>query len=44
MTSPARPPSAVQRHQLASYFGLTFAISWAIWLGLKLDHSTSRTQ
>ncbi len=34
MTSPPRPPSAVQRHQLASYFGLTFAISWVIWLGL----------
>ena len=37
MTSPARPPSAVQRHQLAAYFGLTFAISWAIWLGLILS-------
>ena len=36
MSSPARPPSVVQRHQLASYFGLTFAISWAIWLGLIL--------
>jgi membrane protease YdiL (CAAX protease family) len=36
MTSPARPPSVVQRHQLATYFGLTFAISWAIWLGLIL--------
>jgi membrane protease YdiL (CAAX protease family) len=34
MTSPARPPSVVQQHQLATYFGLTFAISWAIWLGL----------
>ena len=36
MSSPARPPSVVQRHQLATYFGLTFAISWAIWLGLIL--------
>ena len=36
MTSPARPSSVVQRHQLAAYFGLTFAISWAIWLGLIL--------
>ena len=36
MTSTARPPSVVQRHQLAIYFGLTFAISWAIWLGLIL--------
>jgi uncharacterized protein len=36
MTSLARLPSVVQRHQLASYFGLTFAISWAIWLGLIL--------
>jgi membrane protease YdiL (CAAX protease family) len=36
MTSPARPYSVVQRHQLASYVGLTFAISWAIWLGLIL--------
>ena len=34
MSSPARPHSVVQRHQLATYFGLTFAISWAIWLGL----------
>ena len=34
MSSPAWPPSVVQRHQLASYFGLTFAISWVIWLGL----------
>ena len=34
MTSPTRPPTFVQRHQLATYFGLTFAISWAIWLGL----------
>ena len=30
---PDRPP-VVQRHRLATYFGLTFAISWAIWLGL----------
>src|SRR4051812_15404191 len=36
MTRPARPHSAVQRHQLATYFGLTFAISWVIWLGLIL--------
>ena len=36
MTSPARPPSVVQRHQLASYLALTFAISWAIWVGLIL--------
>ena len=36
MSSPARPPSFMQRHQLATYFGLTFAISWAIWLGLIL--------
>jgi membrane protease YdiL (CAAX protease family) len=36
MTSPARPPSVVQRHQLTTYFGLTFAISWTIWLGLIL--------
>src|SRR5215203_911329 len=34
MSSPARPYSVVQRHQLASYFGLTSAISWASWLGL----------
>ena len=34
MSSPARPYSVLQRHQLATYFGLTFAISWAIWLGL----------
>ena len=37
MTGPARPRSVVQRHQLAAYFGLTFAISWAIWLGLILS-------
>jgi uncharacterized protein len=36
MSNPARPPSVVQRHQLATYLGLTFAISWAIWLGLIL--------
>ena len=36
MSSPARPYSVLQRHQLATYFGLTFAISWAIWLGLIL--------
>ena len=36
MSSPARPPSVLQRHQLATYFGLTYAISWAIWLGLIL--------
>jgi membrane protease YdiL (CAAX protease family) len=36
MPSTARPASVVQRHQLASYFGLTFAISWSIWLGLIL--------
>jgi membrane protease YdiL (CAAX protease family) len=36
MTSPARPPSLIQRHQVVTYFGLTFAISWAIWLGLIL--------
>jgi len=36
MTSPARPYSIVQRHQLATYVALTFAISWAIWLGLIL--------
>ena len=34
MSSPARPPTFLQRHQLASYFGVTFAISWAVWLGL----------
>ncbi len=36
MTRPARPYSVVQRHPLATYFGLTFAISWAIWLVLIL--------
>jgi membrane protease YdiL (CAAX protease family) len=36
MPSMARPASVVRRHQLASYFGLTFAISWAMWLGLIL--------
>ena len=36
MTSTARPASVVRRHQLATYFGLTFAISWAIWLALIL--------
>ena len=36
MPGTARPPSFVQRHQLATYFGLTFAISWAIWLVLIL--------
>ena len=36
MSSPARPATFMQRHQLATYFGLTFAISWAIWLGLIL--------
>lgn len=36
MPSMARPASVIQRHQLATYFGLTFAISWAIWLGLIL--------
>jgi membrane protease YdiL (CAAX protease family) len=36
MTGTVRPLSAVARHQLAAYFGLTFAISWAIWLGLIL--------
>ena len=36
MISTARPAPVVQRHQLATYFGLTFAISWAIWLGLIL--------
>jgi membrane protease YdiL (CAAX protease family) len=44
VTSPARPPSAVQRHQLATYFGLTFAISWAIWLGLILGSLDIQTQ
>ena len=34
MTSTACLRSVVQRRQLATYFGLTFAISWAIWLGL----------
>ena len=34
MSSPARPPSAVQRHQLAADFGRTVAISRAGWLGL----------
>ena len=33
---PGPPPSVLQRHQLATYFGLAFAISWAIWLGLIL--------
>jgi membrane protease YdiL (CAAX protease family) len=37
MPSTTRPPSAIARHQLAAYFGLTFAISWAIWLGLILS-------
>jgi len=36
MTSTARPPTFSQRHQVATYFALTFAISWAIWLGLIL--------
>jgi len=36
MTNPARPYSVLQRHQLLTYFGLTFAISWIIWLGLIL--------
>jgi membrane protease YdiL (CAAX protease family) len=36
MTSRARPASVVRRHQLAIYVGLTFAISWTIWLGLIL--------
>jgi len=36
MTSTARRALVVRRHQLATYFGLTFAISWAIWLGLIL--------
>jgi hypothetical protein len=26
------------RHQLWAFFLLTFAISWAIWLGLAWDH------
>jgi|tagenome__1003787_1003787.scaffolds.fasta_scaffold20974853_2 membrane protease YdiL (CAAX protease family) len=37
MTRPPRLRSVVQRHQLAAYFGLTFSISWAIWLGLILS-------
>ena len=36
MKTLARPRSAVRQHQLATYFGLTFAISWTIWLGLIL--------
>jgi membrane protease YdiL (CAAX protease family) len=36
MSSTARPAAVVRRHQLATYFGLTFAISWAIWLALIL--------
>ena len=36
MTSRARPPTFMQRHQLPTYFALTFAISWAIRLGLIL--------
>ena len=36
MPSATRLPSVVQRHPLATYFGLTFAISWAVWLVLIL--------
>src|SRR3712207_4631486 len=36
MTSATRRTSVVRRHQLAIYVGLTFAISWATWLGLIL--------
>jgi uncharacterized protein len=35
--------SVVGRHQLAAYFGLTFAISWAIWLGLVVASLGIRT-
>ena len=36
MSSPARPPSVVRLHQLATYFGRTVAISRAGCLGLTI--------
>ena len=42
MSSPARPPSAVQRHQLAAYFGRTLANSRAGWLGLIIGSLRDR--
>ena len=41
---PGPPPSVLQRHQLATYFGLAFAISWATWLGLILGSLHIRPQ
>ena len=35
-TDTAARSSVFRRHQLATYFGLTYAISWAIWLGLTV--------
>ena len=35
-TDTAPRSSIFRRHQLAAYFGLTYAISWAIWLGLMV--------
>ena len=44
MPGTARPPSFVQRLPLATYFGVTFAISWAIWLVLILGSLHIQTQ
>lgn len=43
MTGTAQPAEYVRRHQLATYVGLTFAISWAIWLGLMMGSLSIQT-
>jgi membrane protease YdiL (CAAX protease family) len=43
VTSSDPQASFVRRHQLVAFFGLTFAISWAIWLGLVVGSLGIRT-